>query len=167
LLETTDVRALYTSPLRRARETAEIIAQLVKVIVRVDANLREIDAGIPADLSVEEAGERFPDLLADGRTMPGGPFPGGESLDRFQQRIRASVDRVLSRHPDEAVAIVTHGGPIVAYLRAFLGFAAHDDAAPFFACDAASTHRLHIDGEARTIVRINDIAHLDRVPAAR
>lgn len=152
-----DITSLYASPLKRANETADILADALKVVVRKDAGLRELDAG-RIDPAEAEPGAA-PDFSAG---SPG----NGETYAALQRRVARSIDAIAGRCVDERVIVVTHGGPIVAYLRAFLGFGPDDaDTAPFFGCAPASLHELAIDGNARTVVRLNDVAHLADAPA--
>jgi len=152
-----DIEYLYTSPLKRAAETAGILADTLKVIARSDAGLRELDAGRiePG----ETTGTTAPDF-AEG--APG----NGESYASLHRRTTRAIDAIVTRCLGKRIIIVSHGGPIVAYLRSFLGFGPDDaDRAPFFGCVPSSLHELVIDDTEKTIVRLNDAAHLADAPS--
>jgi broad specificity phosphatase PhoE len=110
--------AVYTSPLRRARETAAAVAQehaLAPVVV--DA-LREIDLGGVEGRSFDEYPAELQEALLERPTQAS--FPGGETYGELQRRVCAAVDEIVVRHPDSTVAVITHAGPIRALLGAWL-----------------------------------------------
>ena len=160
-----EVSAIYTSPLRRAAETADVVGRIVKVVPTPDADLREIDSGDLAGLSYEQASDRYPDLILEGRVPQDGRMPGGESYVGLQRRAERAINRVVKRNPGEHVVVVTHGGPIVSYLMAIMGYSWDTEDRPRFQCDAISLHHLQIDdGGQRTLVRLNDVGHLLNMP---
>ena len=165
LRDTFDVGAIYTSPLRRALETADVLGRIVKVVPASDADLREIDSGDLAGLSYEEACDRYPDLILEGRVPPDGRLPGGESYAGLHRRAARAVSRAVRRNPGSQVVVVTHGGPIVAYLMAIMGYSWETPDRPRCQCDAISMHHLQIDdGGQMTLVRLNDVGHLQSMP---
>jgi len=152
-----DINLMYASPLKRSAETAAIIADSLKVVVRKDAGLRELDAGrmepTPADAGTA------PDFAAG---TPG----NGESYESLHRRATRSIDAIVTKGLGKRTLVVTHGGPIVAYLRAFLGFGPDDaDRAPFFGCVPSSLHELVFDDNEKTILRLNDVSHLADAPS--
>jgi broad specificity phosphatase PhoE len=94
--------AVYSSDLRRAHETAEILAAPHEVPVLVDPGLREIDIGSWSGLTRAEIAERFPD----------GGRPDGESHEEHAARVRAAVVRIARDHLGERILLVGHGGTI-------------------------------------------------------
>jgi probable phosphoglycerate mutase len=106
------VDVIYASDLTRARETAEIIAADLGLDVRTDARLRERSFGAWEGLSMPEIEEQFGDALARWRLGDGPGADDAEPFEAFAERIREFVDEVLTRHPDEAVLVVSHGGSI-------------------------------------------------------
>jgi broad specificity phosphatase PhoE len=94
--------AVYSSDLRRAHETAEIVAAPHAVPVVVDPELREIDVGSWSGLTRAEISERF----------PGGTRPDGETHEEHAARVRAAVTRIAREHPGGRILVVTHGGTI-------------------------------------------------------
>lgn len=107
-----DVHALYTSSLRRAAETAEIIAPaLGDPPVRIDRDLREFDPGAAVDgMSWEEFNERYPTPEVRDPFRP--RSPGAESWAVFGERVERTLARLVAEHVDETVVIACHGGVI-------------------------------------------------------
>ncbi len=114
---------VYTSPLERARTTAEIVAGEYGVPLTVVDDLRELSLGDWEGRTVEEI-----------RALPGDPYtcwvrdpvagcpPGGEPLPSVQERVVRAVADIAAAHPDgEDVLVVCHGGVISAYLAHCLG----------------------------------------------
>jgi probable phosphoglycerate mutase len=87
--------ALWTSPLQRARETAEIVAQRVGLAPVEDPRLMETDAGEWTDRSFEDVRAEAPELFS--AFLAGEPdfaFPGGESFAQQEVRVTAALDDV-------------------------------------------------------------------------
>jgi broad specificity phosphatase PhoE len=105
------LEAVYTSPLRRARETAEVVALRHGLDPITVADLREIDVGGWAGLSRAEVESRFPDAF---RAWVGGGegWENGESYPQMAARVLAAVQRIATEHPDGRILVVSHGGPI-------------------------------------------------------
>jgi len=99
-LRATPFDAVYSSDLKRAHETAVIVAEPHGVPVVVDPDLREIDIGEWSGLTRAEIDERFPD----------GKRPGGETREQHQERVLRAVERLARDHPGERILLVSHGG---------------------------------------------------------
>ena len=151
-----DIDSLYASPLQRSAETAAILANDLKIVTHKDAGLRELDAGT-IDIASADTGTA-PDFSA-GRTQ------NGETYADLHKRATRTIDAIAKNCQGRRIIVVTHGGPIVAYLRSFVGFGPEDvDRATFFGCATSSLHELRFDGDAKTIVRLNDTSHLADAP---
>jgi broad specificity phosphatase PhoE len=112
--------AVYSSDLRRARETAEAVAHAQGVDVVQLAELREVDVGSWEGLTREEAETRFPDGFR--RWLAGGTgWEDGESYAEMSTRVLAAVDRIADEDESGRLLIVSHGGPIRAIHGAALG----------------------------------------------
>ena len=96
------VDAVYSSDLRRAHETALIVAEPHGVPVVTDAGLREIDVGSWSGLTRAEVEERF----------PGAEHHDGETREELRTRVAAAVERIACEHPRERILIVSHGGAL-------------------------------------------------------
>ena len=115
-----DLDAVYSSDLRRARETAEAVAESQGLEVDVEPGLREVDVGSWSGLTRAEAEKRFPDGFARWRAgYPG--WDDGETYEAMTDRVLAAVKSIAADHPDGRVLVVSHGGPIRAMHAAALG----------------------------------------------
>ena len=105
------VEAVYASDLRRARETADIVAAVLGLPVIVDPSLRESDVGSWTGLTNAEIAQRF----------PGWEYHDGESREAFQARVVAAAERIARAHEGKTVLVVAHGGVVRALQRHALG----------------------------------------------
>ena len=102
------IAAIYSSPLRRAATTAEIIAGYHHIGVTITPGLIDFDYGVWQGLSHHEVKERYPELYAQWLRHPEQVhLPGGEGLDAVRERAVAVVDEVVSRIPGRVV-LVSH-----------------------------------------------------------
>jgi probable phosphoglycerate mutase len=104
--------AVYSSDLRRASETAEIVASRLNLRVRVDPRLREIDVGSWEGFTRAELEARSPVAVARWEEHGERGWEGGESHQEMLARVRDSVRSIAERHDGEKVLVVAHGGPI-------------------------------------------------------
>jgi broad specificity phosphatase PhoE len=114
------VRAVYSSPLARARETARRIAAARAVDLRIEPRLREQSFGEWEGLTRAEVLERDRERLLRWEADLATPPPGGEPLTEVQARMLALVQELARGHRGEHVALVSHVGPIKALLCAAL-----------------------------------------------
>lgn len=116
------IDVLYSSPLVRARQTAQAIADTLGLPLRTDDRLREVDVGDWQGLSHDEVeawdGERFAAHRADWYNVP---TPNGESHRELQVRARAAFDDITARHPGGTIGIVSHGGTLGMLIESLLG----------------------------------------------
>jgi broad specificity phosphatase PhoE len=103
------VEAVYSSPLSRALDTAQPIAEACGRQLAVLDSLADVDYGEWAGLSIEEAQAHDAVLFA---TWHGRPhrarFPHGESLEQVRKRSRGAVEGVSARHVGKIVVLVSH-----------------------------------------------------------
>ena len=99
-LRSTPFDAVYSSDLRRAHETAEIVAAPHEVPVITERGLREIDVGSWSGLTRSEIEERFPD----------GSRPDGETREQHLSRVLETVERIARAHVGAQLLVVSHGG---------------------------------------------------------
>ncbi|HET6657212.1 MAG TPA: histidine phosphatase family protein [Gaiellaceae bacterium] len=112
--------AVYASDLRRAWETAEAVAAPRGLDVRKLHELREVDVGSWSGHTRDECEERFPEAFA--RWQGGGTgWEDGESYEEMGERIVEVIQAIAADHPDGAVLVVSHGGPIRAVHAHALG----------------------------------------------
>jgi broad specificity phosphatase PhoE len=117
--------AAYTSPLRRALETAEILGQELGLEFTVDEGLEEVDVGSWSGLTRTEVEARFPAGYARWLEYGHG-WDDGETYEALGDRVVRSFLRLAARHAGETVLLVTHGGPIRSALAAADGLSFDD-----------------------------------------
>jgi 2,3-bisphosphoglycerate-dependent phosphoglycerate mutase len=146
--------AIYTSPLRRAVETAAPLAASTGLGPVVDEDLAEYDRHaneyIPMEELRAEGGERWEQAVAEWSL-------GGEEMAAWFDAVVAAVERVVEAHPGRTVAVVAHGGVINAYLASVLGIGRR----LFFEPGYTSISRVVAarSGE-RQLRSVNEMAHL-------
>jgi broad specificity phosphatase PhoE len=119
------IEALYTSPLRRAQETAEIVAARTGLEPVSLPELREVDTGSWSGLSRPEVKARFPEGFE--RWVGGGAgWDGGETYEEMAERVLRGLRSIAEAHPGGRVLIVSHGGPIRAIHAAADGVEIHE-----------------------------------------
>lgn len=104
---------LYASPLRRAYETAEVLAGDLRIPLFTDSRLVEIHQGDWQGRLRGEIASKYPDLFKQWETDPWGVTPpGGESLVQVQSRVYAAIDEITARHVGKRIGLVLHRIPI-------------------------------------------------------
>lgn len=118
--------ALYTSPLRRARDTAAALAQgrAPEPAPQIEERLREQNYGAWEGLTRAEAQARDPLLHAEWERGACDAPPDGESLTLLRERCCACATALAQRHAGAVIALVSHVGPIKAIVCAALGLPA-------------------------------------------
>ena len=150
---------IVTSPLQRARLTAEAVAAATGAPVEVDDGWIETDFGEWEGLSYAEAMERWPGEVTAWMKDTAKAPPGGESFAAVGRRVLAALDRLLARAEPGRVVVVSHVTPMKTVLR-------HALLAP-----PPALRRMHLDvaclcevdwyADGPAVVRsFNDTAHL-------
>jgi len=154
-LARTGIDALFSSPLRRARETADAIAAATGLASAVLPGLAEVGMGALSDPdSPEGRAERdaiFSAWLAGDRRRG---FPGGETFAAVTGRVREALLAAARGRPGARVAMVTHRVPIAA-AAALAGHAGAPGG-----CPNGSITELRQDGERWTLVAYGEARHL-------
>ena len=123
-LAATELDAVYSSDLERARETAAIVAEPHQLPLKELPDLREVDVGSWSGLTRAEAEERFPNAFR--RWTEGGEgWDDGETYEQLSERVVGAVLAIAARHPRDRVLLVAHGGSIRAVHAAALGVDVH------------------------------------------
>jgi probable phosphoglycerate mutase len=102
------IAAVYSSPLRRAAETAAPLARSLGLEPVVVDDLREIDFGELEGLTVAEIGERYPAQLGWMVAPSHAAFPGGESVAAVRERATRAARELAARHAGETAAVFSH-----------------------------------------------------------
>ncbi len=103
---------MVASPVRRTRETAEIVADALGLPVEVEPGFAEMEFGDWDGLTFAEVAEQDPEGLDAWLGSLDVPPPGGESFREVERRVLGGLDRVLEQHPGRTVVVVSHVTPI-------------------------------------------------------
>jgi probable phosphoglycerate mutase len=155
------LEAVYASPIRRARETAEPIAREAGLTVVDEPDLREISIGGVDDgvMSLRERLEWLALVAIRDGSWTG--IAGTESSASVRTRMLRAFDAIAARHRGGRVALVSHAGSINAALGAIAG-TPHDFVFPL--ANASLSVVRAADGR-RLIMSANDTSHLRAIPA--
>lgn len=113
------VAAIYSSDLKRARDTAQAVADMHQLPVHAHIGLRERAFGRFEGHTWDELALRYPaETLAWRKRMPDFAPPGGETLVQLRERVVATVVELAQRHVGEQILLVAHGGVLDVLYRA-------------------------------------------------
>jgi broad specificity phosphatase PhoE len=160
-LQTEPIAAVYSSPLRRALDTARAIAERHDLAVEVDEDLIEMDIGEMEGLTFQQVRERHPQFvqawLGSGAAYQ--PMPGGESLLDVQERAWRALERICGSGERETVVVVAHNFVILTILCRVLGLELAEFRRLRHSVAAVSVLNVH-DGQIM-VLRLNDTCHLE------
>lgn len=153
------VDVVITSPLQRARRTAEAVAATTRAPLVVDDDLIEADFGAWQGLTFAEAGQRWPDEMKAWLASPDARPPDGESFAMVAMRVLAAQERLLEEHRHKRAVVVSHVTPIKTLIcRALLS---PPEAMFRMNLDVASLTRIDCFDNGSALLRsFNDTAHL-------
>jgi probable phosphoglycerate mutase len=150
------IEAIYASPLTRAMQTAEPIADALHLPITTDDRLKEINAGVFQGVLWSEIEEHSPDLAVRWREQdPDFEIPGGESRRALAERGRAAFDAIHATGHRQAI-IVAHGGVLAGALKSLLGIPMELNPFSFY---NASISRLGWDRRIK-LLTFNQLDHL-------
>ena len=152
----------YSSDLKRAFSTAELIGVAIGVTPSPAAGLREIYLGEWEGLNSTEIAERYPDAWALWTETPSWDVvPGGEGAAPFESRVGAQMDSILACHEHGDALVVTHGGVIQVALHRVVG---HPNHGLFpFRIQNASLSIIEKRNGRFVISSVNDTSHLEGI----
>ena len=159
LSSTYDIGAVVSSPLRRARQSAEAVARAAGAEIEVVDGFAETDFGRWEGLTFAEVRSQWPDEMSAWLASPDVAPAGGESFTATFVRVKAARDKVVAGHAGKVVVVVSHVTPIKTVLRDAL------EAPP------RALYRMHLDpaslsitdwwSDGPAVVRaLNDTSHL-------
>jgi broad specificity phosphatase PhoE len=159
-LKDKEVSCIYSSPLKRARQTADAIARAHGLhVVNVDA-LKEVDAGELEGLTFDEVVERYGVFFQEWiKDTPSLKIPGGESITELRERTWPAVQWIVSEHPDEVVIAVSHSLAILSIISRVLGMNISDFR--MLRLSVASISVLDFREHGASLVLFNDTCHLE------
>ncbi|MBA2948747.1 bifunctional RNase H/acid phosphatase [Streptomyces himalayensis] len=154
------IQAVVSSPLRRCRETAGIVATRLGLEVSIEEGLRETDFGAWEGLTFAEVRDRYPDdlnaWLASAKAAPTG---GGESFAAVTRRVAATRDKLITAYRGRTVLLVTHVTPVKTLVRLALGAPPESLFRMELSAASLSAIAYYADGNA-SLRLLNDTGHL-------
>ena len=155
------IASVYTSPLKRAYNTALILAKPHNLELKVLDDLIEIQLGDWQGLHMDEISQRWPELWKQSRIDPSEvTMPNGESFQQVTERAVRTFEAIVADNQDQQVAMVTHDVVIRVLVAHVLG--ASNSIYRRFEISNASLSTIRVtDGKAR-LVTLNDTSHLDQ-----
>ena len=124
-LQHMNISAIYSSPIQRAKHTAEIVGKHNSLDVTIDERLIELDmgkfTGMPYDEIINSHGNVFMKFYNGELEIA---HNGVETFSDVKKRVLGIVDHVIENHPDENVVLVTHMDPIKAMLSTIVDLSA-------------------------------------------
>ncbi|MDO4535454.1 MAG: histidine phosphatase family protein [Clostridium perfringens] len=153
---------IYTSPLKRAKETAMILAQSSNKTLNIEEKMKEINFGSWEGLTIKEISEKYNNEFNNWKTDKlEGKIVGGElSLKNASLRGTNCVLDIVKRHKGQTVAVVAHGGIIKASLIGIFNWDMtmyHKSALG----NTSITEIIFTDDLKPVLVKLNDTTHLD------
>ncbi len=150
---------LYSSPVARALETAEVVSETLGVPVTTLSGLREADAGELEGLTGQEMRQRYPEFAERWSHDSGSTqMPGGESLLQVQRRAWAVVTELMDRHAGDTVVAVTHNFTIQTVICEVLDMSLHHGRR--LRQELGSISRLDLSDSQTALVSLNETWHL-------
>lgn len=151
--------AIYSSPLRRARQTADAIGGRHRLEIAIEDGIAEYDRQSQFYIPVEELKTSTdPELIAHWRALAEDRLEDVvEDAATFRPRVAEGLDRIIAAHPGQRVLAVCHGGVINVALAEVLGL----KRSLWFEPAYASIHRVAASRAGiRTLISLNETGHL-------
>lgn len=153
-LKNETIDAIYSSPMKRARMTAEPLAKLKGIEVNIDPGLAEFDVQSSKYVPMEELRETDYELWKD---LVTGGFEARYDMEAFRQKVLGSLNRISAENKGKRVAIICHGGLINNFAAHVLGI----DKYFFFAPEYTSINRFLVARSGlKSLVCLNETGHL-------
>jgi broad specificity phosphatase PhoE len=160
-LQSEQIAAIHSSPARRALATAQPLAEKIGLEIREEAALLEFNHGASDYLSIEEMRRRGDprwDALQRGEL-----YDSALTAAELRTRIASAIDRIVSQHAGETVAVFTHAGVINLHVGGLVGARAAIWTAP----GHAGISRILADRRGRRmLLSLNELAHVRELTGA-
>jgi probable phosphomutase (TIGR03848 family) len=150
--------ALYSSPIERCMQTAQLVARACGLEPQEVPELMEIDYG-------RWTGRSFASLARTKlwrrvhRIPSGARFPGGETLPEAQHRVVSGLEKIVERHPRGLIAVVSHGDPIAMAIAHYAGM--HLDLFQRLQVSPGSVSAVAVDDGPPKVLLVNDTGSLE------
>lgn len=158
------VAAIYSSPLKRAMTTAQIIANRLSLVVQPLEGINDMDFGRWHGLTIAEVRGKYAQLFDLWRYSPERlEIPGAETLEGVRNRVVATIDEVAAKHDNQTIALVTHRVVCKVLICHLLGL----DNSHFWQIgqDATAINLFEVWQGRPSVGLINDTCHLKNLKA--
>lgn len=165
IAESYQLGRIFSSPLQRARDTAEAIGRRTHLQPILRDDLKEINFGKFESLTRAQIQATFPEIIANNDLNgPTFAYPDGESAETFTRRIRRVFAAILAANEGQEVAVVAHGGVLGAYLAERLGGEPHRWRQ--YVPKNCSVSEVDVEDGVVTLVSFDGVGHLDGIGTA-
>ena len=153
--------ALYSSPLRRAWQTAQVVGRALGLSPLAHEGLKEICFGEIEGMTWDEFAARHPEVHRRWKDRGDLSFtwPGGESRAEFYRRARQAIEDIAAWHDGQSIVVVAHGGTLRAILAHL--FPAQLGQPWRHSLDNCSLTRVWLTPDGPQLLALNDQSHLD------
>jgi probable phosphoglycerate mutase len=159
-LEGEKIDRIYSSPLRRARQTAEPLALLRGMEIEIEDGVAELDAHSEYYIPLEELKRTD---YARWQAFVSGGYGSQSEVDAFSQLVAHSIERIIVENPGRRVAIFCHGGVVNCWAAHVLGLRPQ----LFFDAAYTSMNRFMASSRGqRSLASLNEAPHLRSIPEA-
>ncbi|MFP8872990.1 MAG: histidine phosphatase family protein [Myxococcota bacterium] len=153
------VDVLYSSPLRRAAETAEPVARVLGLTPRIAPGVSEFDRDAAVYIPMEELKQTD---YATWKQFVDGGYGDQVDFESFRRGVVECLEAIIAENPSRRVAVFCHGGVINTWAASVLGLAPR----LFFDAGYTSVNRfLAATSGERSLVSLNELAHLEDAEA--
>lgn len=160
--------AIYSSPIKRARDTADLISEGLnqKLNVILDKNLEEFHLGKMEGMKFTDVAIEFPDELDAFRNHPDKYEPrkiNGETFQELLKRMVPAVERIVVQNKSDAnIIVVSHGAALGALIQNLLGVPLKDLRKQGGLSNTSTTILETKNGTDFNLIKWNDTDYLDR-----
>jgi alpha-ribazole phosphatase len=154
------ITAVFSSTSSRARDTAEIIATGHKAELTACDDLCECNFGFIEGLTYKEIERLYPELAEELAGWKAVNFPGGETLDQLNERVKRFMKNLENLKAKDTAVIVSHGGPLRLLICNLLGMDIRHWQQ--FRIDKASLSIMETYPQTAILLSLNDVTHLKK-----
>ncbi len=157
LNENEEIDIIISSPLKRAKKTAEYISLEIEKELIIDDSLMEWNNGLLAGVKREVAVKEFP--IPDGGRKPHHEHYETESEIHFRARAEMFISKLKEdRYEGETICIVSHGGTVNMIIKSLLGLPMNTGHS--FSCGDTAVHKIIVTERGCRLCYINSLIHL-------
>ncbi len=154
------IHTVYSSDLQRAAATAQQIAQTNNIPLCLEPAWRERFAGRVEGMTRAEIQAQLPEVWAV-LSQGNADAPEGESYMALRQRVAAAYHHLIEHHPNQMVAVVSHGGTLHNLISYVLGFSPQQSI-PFSLRGNTGLSIVQVEDHRAYVLLLNDTSHLER-----